>query len=501
MKKVYKIIHRRNYSFLNMVILGLSLIFLIIPVVCADDNWVQVTSSAEWSARGSFGSVVMPDDSIIVMGGRDANGDNLNDVWRSTDNGATWTQVTANAEWTGRVVHNTVALPDGSIVLIGGADRNGVKNDVWRSTDNGATWAQVTANAGLTPRESLSSVVMTDGSIIVSGGTLPGGYTQFNDVWRSTDKGDTWNQVTANAEWRDRTGHSSVALPDGSIVVMGGHTFGPGDSNDVWRSTNNGVTWTQVNASAGWRAREHHSTEMMADGSIILFGGNHNTDYLNDVWRSADNGATWTQVTPDAGWTARTFQSSVVMSDGSIVMMGGYNSRFLNDVWRLVPAESSGTVPTDSSGKTPGNPGKFLISANSTILLSKTISPQVMKQGTDASVTIILTNAGSTPIYDIELLDESLPEFPETAGQKRAMRSQMLMPDETRILRYSISAAKPGKFTFNGTQVMFAGEDGNYHLIRSNAPTVRVLEPLITTPEKSSDIWSMLSGFFRKLLP
>jgi hypothetical protein len=240
---------------------------------------------------------------------------------------------------------------------------------------------------------------------------------------------------------------------------------------------------------------------MMADGSVILFGGNNDTEYLNDVWRSADNGATWTQVTPGAPWTARTFQSSVVMSDGIIVMMGGYNGRFRNDVWRLVPVESSGIVPTDSAGKTPGNPGKFLISANSTILLSKTISPQVMKQGTDASVTIILTNAGSTPIYDIELLDESLPEFPETAGQKRALISQILMPDETRILRYSISAAKPGTFTFNGTQVMFAGEDGNYHLIRSNAPTVRVLEPLITTPEKSSDIWSILSGFFRKLLP
>jgi hypothetical protein len=472
---------------------------LIIPVVGADDNWVQVTSGAGWSARGLFGSVVMPDDSIIVMGGWDDNKNHLNDVWQSTDNGATWTLVNANAEWTGRDVHSTVVMPDGSIVLIGGVENIDVKNDVWRSTDNGATWTLVNGNAGWTPRESLSNVVMPDGSIIVSGGTLPGGYTQFNDVWRSIDNGATWTRVNSNASWRKRTGHSSVAMPDGSIVITGGYTFGLGDVNDVWRSTDNGLTWTEVNASAGWRAREHHSTVAMSDGSIVLFGGNHGSDYLNDVWRSDDNGAIWTLVSPGAGWTARTWQSSVMMSDGNIVLMGGYNGHFRNDVWRLEPPESLGTIQPITTGEIKENLGKFVISMNSTILLSKTISPQVMKQGTDASVIIMLTNAGTSPIYDIELLDESLPEFPEIPGENLSMIAQVLMPDETRILRYSISAEKPGKYTFNGTQVMFAGEDGNYHLIRSNAPTVRVIEPLITSPDESSDLWNALSGFFRRL--
>src|SRR5512133_2197600 len=139
------IIYRYPTSILNIVILGLSLTFLIIPSVCADNNWVQVTSTAGWSARGLFGSVVMPDDSIIVMGGHKAD--------------------------------------------------NGKPNDVWRSMDNGVTWTLVTVNAGWTARESRSCVVMADGSIIVSGGTLPGGYVQYNDVWRSTDNGVTWTQV------------------------------------------------------------------------------------------------------------------------------------------------------------------------------------------------------------------------------------------------------------------------------------------------------------------
>ena len=60
-----------------------------------------------------------------------------------------------------------------------------------------------------------------------------------------------------------------------------------------------------MNASAGWSARYGHSSVVMPDGSIVLMGGYDNGSYKNDVWRSTDNGATWTQVNASAGWSAR----------------------------------------------------------------------------------------------------------------------------------------------------------------------------------------------------
>jgi PKD repeat protein len=324
--------------------------------------WTEMTPAAGWPARNNFASVAMPDGTIVLMGGAATPDNYLNDTWLSPDNGATWTLVNGSSGWPARWSHNSVLTPDGTIVLIGGSTGSGATgssgclNDVWQSIDRGATWTLVNASTGWNPRLSLASTVLADGSIIVSGGTLPGGYTQFNDVWRSTDKGVTWSLVNAGSGWSKRYGHTMVTLPDESILLTGGYTFGSGYGNDTWRSTDSGATWTQVNASSGWTTRISHTTVVMPDGSIILTGGYKDPDILNDTWRSADNGATWTQVKADSGWPARSAHTSVAMPDGSIVLMGGYEAGYttsIHDVWRLQPAGSSEQNPSHTY-TTPG---------------------------------------------------------------------------------------------------------------------------------------------------
>ena len=126
-------------------------------------------------------------------------------------------------------------MADDSIVLIGGRD-NGMnsRNDVWRSIDNGTTWTEVTASAGLSPTWGYNGLVMPDDSIVLLGGTN-GGSTYYHDVWRSMDKGATWAAVTGIVGWSPRVGASSVAMPDGSIVLTGGWDGIPNLKNDVWR--------------------------------------------------------------------------------------------------------------------------------------------------------------------------------------------------------------------------------------------------------------------------
>ena len=231
-------------------------------------------------------------------------------------------------------------MPDGSIVLMGGKDISRIyMNDVWRSVDKGVTWTLQNGSAGWSERCGHTSVVMPDGTIVLMGGNA--GY-QTNDVWRSVDKGVTWTQLPTPG-WSARYYHTSDAMPDGSIILMGGYDIHGDHKNDVWRSTDNGATWTQMAANASWSGREDHTSVVMPDGSIVLMGGNDEFHiYKNEIWRSADNGVTWTNL-PTPGWSARTDHTSVAMPDGSIVLMGGddFNGNNKNDVWRLSPVGSS----------------------------------------------------------------------------------------------------------------------------------------------------------------
>ena len=88
------------------------------------------------------------------------------------------------------------------------------------------------------------------------------------------------DEINASAGWTPRTGASSVALLGGSIVVMGGiDGYGHG-LNDVWRSTDNGVTWMEQTSHPGWSARYSATSVALTDGSIVLIGGTGDHDVL-----------------------------------------------------------------------------------------------------------------------------------------------------------------------------------------------------------------------------
>jgi PKD repeat protein len=318
------------------------------------EPWTLVNASAGWSPRQLHSSVAMPDGSIVLMGG-DTSEDVKNDIWRSTDDGASWSLMNASAGWSARWGHTSVVLPDGSIVLMGGCTDFLLLNDVWRSTDDGASWSLMNASAGWSVRWGHTSVVLPDGSIVLMGGENPPNF-RFNDVWRSKDSGATWTLMNASAGWSARTSPTSVAMPDGSIVLMGGSDF-PNYMNDTWRSTDDGALWSLMNASAGWSARWGHASVTMPDNSIILMGGSGYSDFYDDTWRSTDSGTTWIQVNESSAWSARYTPSIVAMPDGSIVLMGGGDvtgvGDYFNDVWRLIPSGSSVQNPVHTY-TTPG---------------------------------------------------------------------------------------------------------------------------------------------------
>ena len=204
------------------------------------------------------------------------------------------------------------------------------------------------------PREDHTAVVM-GGDIYVIGGTLrnsggtgasPITAVHSDEVWRSSDGGLTWDQAATGIRFTPRGSHGSVVLNGVLYVIAGaGGEFGITTRDDVWRSTDRGANWSRV-TETGKNVEfpmDYSFASAVRGDTLYVLGGIQRSPFtrLNEVWQSADLGVTWTNITTTAtasppGFPARSAAASVVLGSGSAAdfyLIGG-SSGDRDDVWK-----------------------------------------------------------------------------------------------------------------------------------------------------------------------
>lgn len=136
------------------------------------------------------------------------------------------------------------------------------------------------------------------GSEFACGGRYRG---MMNDVWRSAD-GEHWEMVTQNASWVPR-GEFAMTSLKGRLWILGGRTGETGQVgtsllNDIWYS-DDGKDWHLHTEHAPWSSRAKHSVitapveprtieeeleEKDLGFNMLLIAGEGQDNYLDDVW-------------------------------------------------------------------------------------------------------------------------------------------------------------------------------------------------------------------------
>ena len=185
-------------------------------------------------------------------------------VYRSTDEGATWSRVSENG-WN-RITD--IIINQNNTVFVGTYGTG-----LFRSTDNGTSWSKLNINSNFDDIQAIANG--GDGIIYVGCGTVGG---DSIGIFRSTNNGEQWSLISPVYSY-NYVYSIFVSLNQTIIASL--------QDSGIVRTTNNGMTWNSV------RLEPASSFVRIPSGEIFCT----NVGWSEfGVSQSTDDGQTWNQV-------------------------------------------------------------------------------------------------------------------------------------------------------------------------------------------------------------
>ena len=243
-----------------------------------DPNPVASVPQVLWSDTTVWTSTTLPSQAIFIEH-LAVSGDTIfaatdGGVFRSTDNGTTWSAMNSGLTPT-RVLAIAV---EGSTVLAGGGG-------VHLSTNSGESWTSI--NTGISGHVHKLEVM----SVALSNNVYLAGLAE-DGVFCSTDKGATWTHSysdTASALIVNGVTISGSTLYVGALSGLNDGKIKPGG---VLISSDNGASWSPT----GLFGNDIDVVTLAVHNETIFASG-----YVG-VYRSMDNGKSWMQIISGYPW-------------------------------------------------------------------------------------------------------------------------------------------------------------------------------------------------------
>jgi len=276
---------------------------------------------------------------------------------------------------TARTRHTATLLPNGKVLVAGGANASGDLAQAELYDPATGTWAPVASM--LAARSVHTATLLPNGKVLVAGGF--GAVTQAELY---DPDANTWTATGSLTQ--GRLAHTATLLANGSVLVAGG-TSSASTNAEIYNPATG--TWTAT-GSLG-QGRFYHAATLLPGGKVLVAGGTPNGD-IGFTSAELYDPASGTWAATGALATGRYGATATLLPNGTVLLLGGggAGATFLNVAELYDPATGTwaGTsaLPTPrlfhTASLLPG--GKVLVASGQTDLVPPTSSAVVYDPAT-----------------------------------------------------------------------------------------------------------------------
>ena len=261
------------------------------------NTWIPCLSPGLYSVYELYSLTI--DGFGYIYAGTHGNG-----LYRSTNDGTSWgnpSNLSGNF------------LPDGDIykVAIGqtGTVYATLDGNIYNSTDNGSNWTEVKVTASGNPTGGFQTIAFGSSRVYAGG--------SYDWFYYSTNDGTSWN-------WEGSSSGLTKA-PLSLAVNSLGNIFAGTSGSGIFKSTDLGVSWTQMNTNLG----SLYINTIAINTSDVIYAGT-----TNGIYTSTDNGSHW--VSNNSGLTNTDIRSIAFDPSSTNVFAGAYKSDGTGGIWQSV---------------------------------------------------------------------------------------------------------------------------------------------------------------------
>ncbi|MEO8880085.1 MAG: glycosyl hydrolase [Gemmatimonadaceae bacterium] len=251
-------------------------------------------------------------------------------VWKTTNAGVTWRNISDDKSTIASVGAIAVAPSDRNVIYVGTGETDfredlTVGDGMYRSTDAGLTWKHI----GLEKTEQIAAIRIDPkdpDDVFVAAYGHAFGPNPDRGVYRSRDGGTTWKRVLFVD---DSTGAIDLAMdPTNPRILYAamwrfqrypwGFSAGGGKSG-LWKSTDGGDSWTELTDNPGMPDVPVGRIGVSVSGSmpnrVYAYVETSPDDSLGGIYRSENSGATWKRQNGDQDFMVRPWYYGLLSAD------------------------------------------------------------------------------------------------------------------------------------------------------------------------------------------